>query len=175
MLKERLKETIRDIYDFPKKGIIFKDITPVLEDPNLCKQILDEIISSLKGLHLDAVVGVESRGFLFGMMLANKLNIPFVPVRKKGKLPYDVVTQKYDLEYGSAELEMHIDSIDKNWNILVHDDLLATGGTACATSELIQELGGNITAFVFIIAIESLNGSQILHKYSDKIITLINY
>ena len=132
-------------------------------------------VGGLKGKKIDAIVGVESRGFLFGFLLANKMNIPFVPIRKVGKLPGETLKFKYDLEYGSAEVEVHKSDIKKGWNIVVHDDLLATGGTACAASELIQKLGANVAAFTFVISLDYLNGSEKLEKYSKKIISLKRY
>ena len=123
MLSQKIQSLVRDIPDFPKDGIVFKDITPILADSALCLEIVHTFIKELKGLKIDTVVGVESRGFLFGFMLANALKVPFVPIRKKGKLPYEVVSHKFDLEYGSAEIEMHVDAIQKGCNVLVHDDL----------------------------------------------------
>ena len=175
MLSTKLKATIRDIKDFPKKGIFFKDITPILMDYKLCNEIVDDMICNLKETTLDAVVGIESRGFLLGILIANKLNLPFIPVRKKGKLPYKVISRKYDLEYGTAELEIHTDSIKKNWNILLHDDLLATGGTASAASMLINDLGANVSAFAFIVELKALNGRKNILKYCNKIITSTNF
>ena len=124
---------------------------------------------------MDAVVGVESRGFLFGMMLANELKVPFVTIRKKGKLPYEVVSYRYDLEYGSAEVEIHVDAIQKGWNVLVHDDLLATGGTASASAELIKKLGGEVCGFAFVIELANLNGKNKLNEYTDNFISLVKY
>ena len=175
MLSTKLKATIRDIKDFPKKGIVFKDITPILMDFKLCNEIVDDMICNLKEKTLDAVVGIESRGFLIGILIANKLNLPFIPVRKKGKLPYKVISRKYNLEYGTAELEIHTDSIKKNWNILLHDDLLATGGTASAASMLINDLGANVSAFAFIVELNALNGRKNILKYCNKIITSTNF
>ena len=131
MLKTKIDSVIREVPDFPKPGIMFKDITPILQDPVLCKEITDEICNHFRS-KVDVIVGVESRGFLFGMLIAQQLKVPFVTVRKKGKLPYKTVSYKYDLEYGSAEIEMHVDAIRKNDRVMVHDDLLATGGTAKA-------------------------------------------
>ena len=119
MISTRLKDTIRDVPDFPKPGIVFKDITPILLDSQLTRDIIDEMVNQVKSLSLDAIVGIESRGFWFGIMLANKLDIPFIPIRKKGKLPYKTVSYSYDLEYGSAEIEMHVDEIKENWNVLI--------------------------------------------------------
>ena len=175
MLSKKIQSVIRDIPDFPKDGIVFKDITPILADSALCLEVVDAFLEQLNDLKVDAVVGVESRGFLFGMMLANALKVPFVPVRKKGKLPYDVVSHQYDLEYGSAELEMHVDAIQKGWNVLVHDDLLATGGTASASSELIKKLGGVVCGFAFIVELAFLNGKEMLNDYSFNSISLVKY
>ena len=137
--------------------------------------MVDAFVEHLNDLKLDAVVGVESRGFLFGLMLANAFNVPFVPVRKKGKLPYEVVSHQYDLEYGSAEVEMHVDAVQKGWNVLVHDDLLATGGTASASAELIEKLGGVVCCFAFVIELAFLNGKEKLNEYTDKTISLVRY
>lgn len=172
-LKKRIDSTIRTIPNFPKEGIMFKDITPILEDPKLCKDIINEF--KLGSAGIDAVVGVESRGFLFGLPLAIELGVPFIPIRKKGKLPYETVNYAYDLEYGSAEVEMHKDTIKKGWKVLVHDDLLATGGTAAAASELIKMEGGEVFGFSFLIGLDFLNGEERLKEYSDNIITLVNY
>ena len=175
MLNQEIRSIIRDVPDFPKQGVVFKDITPVLKDSNLCIRIIESFVKQLRQTKVDAVVGVESRGFLFGMMLANALDVPFIPIRKKGKLPYKVFTYEYNLEYGSAEIEIHADAIQKNWNVILHDDLLATGGTALAGAKLIEKLGGNIAAFAFIIELEYLNGSNFLKKYSNRIISLVKY
>src|SRR5688572_12855406 len=113
MIEKKLRITVRDIIDFPKPGIVFKDITPILQDPTLCREVIDAFIEQLKDLELDVVVGVESRGFFFGMMLAERLNLPFIPVRKPGKLPYQTIQQSYDLEYGSATIEIHEDAFPK--------------------------------------------------------------
>ena len=175
MISSRLKEVIRDVPDFPKPGIIFKDITPILLDPQLTRDIIDEMVNHVKQLNLDAIVGIESRGFWFGIMLANKLNIPFIPIRKKGKLPYKTISYKYDLEYGSAEMEMHKDEIEKDWNVLIHDDLLATGGTACAAAELIKMQDANVAGFSFVVDLTFLNGSETLKKYSENIFNLVHF
>lgn len=175
MLSQKIQSVIRDIPDFPEKGIVFKDITPILEDPALCMQVVDAFMEQLKGLKIDAVVGVESRGFLFGFMLANALKVSFIPVRKKGKLPYEVVSHRYDLEYGTSEIEMHVDAIQKGCNVLIHDDLLATGGTAAASAELIKKLGGVVCGFAFVIELAFLNGKVTLNKYSNNTISLVKY
>lgn len=175
MISEKLNTVIRDVPNFPKEGIIFKDITPILLDAKLTKEVVSELAKNSKKLGLDAIVGIESRGFWFGIMLANELNIPFIPIRKKGKLPYKTLSYKYDLEYGSAEVEIHEDAIQPNWNILVHDDLLATGGTAKAAAELILMQEANVAGFSFVVELDFLNGRNELLKYSKNIISLTNF
>jgi len=173
-IEQHIRQTIRDVPDFPKPGIMFKDITPIFYDQNLCSQIANEVISRLT-TKPDAVVGVESRGFLFGFLIANKLNIPFVLARKPGKLPYKTVSFEYDLEYGSAKIEMHEDALQKGWNVLVHDDLLATGGTAAAAAQLINKLGAKVVGFNFIVGLQFLNGEEKLKNYSNNITCLVQY
>ena len=175
MIKTKIDQVVRTVPDFPKKGISFKDITPLLLDCNLTDEIIDSFVEELNGLDVDAVVGVESRGFLFGFLLANKLRVPFVPVRKVGKLPGETLRYKYNLEYGSSEVEIHKEDINEGWNVLIHDDLLATGGTAVASAELISQLNANVTAFSFVIELGFLNGKDRLKEYSDNIISLTNY
>ena len=175
MISQKIDVAIREVSDFPKPGINFKDITTLLLDTRLSNEIVDAFIERLKEKQIDAIVGVESRGFLFGFLLANKMGIPFVPIRKAGKLPAETLKFKYDLEYGSAEVEVHKSDIKKGWNIVVHDDLLATGGTACAASELIQKLGANVAAFAFVISLDYLKGNEKLEKYSKEIISLKRY
>jgi adenine phosphoribosyltransferase len=153
MIEQQIKAAIRDIPDFPKPGIVFKDITPILKDPALCEKILDAFVEQLKDTPIDVVAGVESRGFLFGLSLACKLGVPFIPVRKAGKLPYTIKQKAYKLEYGTATIEMHTDAFEPGQRILLHDDLLATGGTVTAASELIQEMGGIIAGFSFVIGL----------------------
>ena len=174
-LEQKLKLAIRDIPDFPKKGIVFKDITPIMQNPQLCVEIVENIKEKFKEMNIEGVAGIESRGFLIGMPLALALNVPFILIRKKGKLPYETVSYKYDLEYGSAEIEMHIDAVYKNQNILLHDDLLATGGSASAAAELIKMQGANVVAINFLVELGFLNGREIINKYSSKISTLITY
>tara|TARA_B100001115_G_C15764350_1_gene374690 strand:+ start:219 stop:746 length:528 start_codon:yes stop_codon:yes gene_type:complete len=175
MISKKIDLAIREVPNFPKLGINFKDITSLLLDPQLSYEIIDNFVQRLKGKKVDAIVGVESRGFLFGFLLANKMGIPFIPIRKVGKLPGETLKYKYDLEYGSAEVEVHKSDIKKGWNIVVHDDLLATGGTACAAAELITELGAKVYAFTFVISLDYLNGDERLKKYSEKIINLKRY
>jgi len=175
MISQKIDLAIREVPNFPKPGINFKDITTLLLDPELSSDIIDAFIERLKGKKIDAIVGVESRGFLFGFLLANKMKIPFILIRKVGKLPGEVLKFKYDLEYGSAEVEVHKSDIKKGWNVLIHDDLLATGGTACAAAELINQLDANVAGFAFVVSLDFLNGKEILRKYSKDIISLKDY
>lgn len=175
MIENRIKHLVRDVANFPSEGIIFRDITPILKDQNLCSDIIAEFISRLKGINIDVVAGVESRGFLFGMMLANELKVPFVPIRKEGKLPYKSIKQCYDLEYGQSVIEIHEDAFEKGANVLIHDDLLATGGTVYAASELIGKLGGKITAYSFLIGLEFLKGEDILKEFGAEVTVLAKY
>ncbi len=173
-LETHIKAVIRDVPDFPKPGIMFKDITPIFHDQKLCNEIVDGFIKVI-GNKPDAIVGIESRGFLFGFLLANKLNIPFVMIRKAGKLPYKTHSYEYALEYGTAKMEMHIDSLQKGWNVLVHDDLLATGGTAEAAAQLIKQQGANVCGFTFVVELGFLNGKQKLNIHSNNITCLAQY
>ncbi len=173
-LEQQIKHTIRDVPDFPKLGIMFKDITPIFYNQTLCSAIVDDFILKLNGKP-DAIVGIESRGFLFGFLVANKLNIPFVLVRKAGKLPYKTISYEYDLEYGSAKIEMHEDALKKDWNVIIHDDLLATGGTAEAAANLVKKLGANVLGFNFVVGLEFLNGKNKLINYSNNITCLVQY
>ena len=175
MIEQRIKAAIRDIPDFPKPGIVFKDITTILKDPILCVDIVDSFIDLLKDKHVDVVAGVESRGFLFGLTLATKLGVPFVPIRKAGKLPYSVKQKTYDLEYGSAVIEMHIDAFEPGANVLLHDDLLATGGTVTAASDLINDMGGQVCGFTFVVGLGFLNGKEKIAPISGDIIVLAEY
>ncbi|HZY39019.1 MAG TPA: adenine phosphoribosyltransferase [Mucilaginibacter sp.] len=175
MIAIQIKSTIRDIPDFPKPGIVFKDITPILKDPVLCVQIVDAFIRKLAGTQIDAIAGIESRGFLFGLTLATKLGVPFVPVRKAGKLPFTIKQKAYKLEYGTAVIELHTDAFEPGQHILIHDDLLATGGTALAASELIQEMGGVVAGFSFVVALGFLNGRERIAPVSDNIVVLAEY
>ena len=175
MIRDRLDNVIRTIPDFPKEGINFKDITPLLMDPDLSSEIINAFVKKLDSLDVDAIVGVESRGFLFGFLLANKMGVPFIPIRKVGKLPGETLKYKYDLEYGSAEVEIHKSDIQTDWKVLIHDDLLATGGTACAAAELVKALGANVSCFAFVVVLDFLNGREKIKRYSKNIISLKNY
>ncbi|WP_259067263.1 adenine phosphoribosyltransferase [Mucilaginibacter sp. X4EP1] len=175
MIEQQIKAAIRDIPDFPKPGIIFKDITPILKDPQLCLDVVDAFVEQLKGIKIDAVAGIESRGFLFGLTLATKLGVPFVPVRKAGKLPFTIKQKAYKLEYGTAVIELHTDAFEPGQHILIHDDLLATGGTALAASELIKEMGGEVAGFSFVVGLGFLNGKERLQPISENLIVLADY
>jgi adenine phosphoribosyltransferase len=175
MIEQQIKTAIRDIPDFPKPGIIFKDITPILKDPALCINIVDAFAEELKGIRIDAIAGIESRGFLFGLTLATKLGVPFVPVRKAGKLPFTIKQKAYKLEYGTATIELHTDAFEPGQHILIHDDLLATGGTALAASELIQEMGGIVAGFSFVVGLSFLNGKDRITPVCDKVVVLAEY
>lgn len=166
-----LNDYIRDIVDFPKKGIIFKDITPLLLDVEATRQVVERFVEALANKKVDKVVGMESRGFFFGTLLAQRLGVGFIPVRKPGKLPYETISEEYALEYGTDSLEMHIDAIKKGENILIHDDVLATGGTAKATCKLVERLGGNIVQLSFLMELTFLNGRDKLADY--EVISLI--
>jgi adenine phosphoribosyltransferase len=157
---------IRDIPDFPKKGIVFKDITPVLSDIDALRISVKEMASPFVNQDIDVVVGIESRGFIFGAPIADILNASFVPVRKPGKLPWKTERVEYDLEYGTDSLEIHLDAIGKGQRILIVDDLLATGGTAEATCKLVSKLGGNILGFTVLVELEFLNGRKRLNQYN---------
>ncbi len=159
------KSYIRDIPDFPKKGIIFKDITPLLKDKGAFNSVVNIIADRYKDKKVDTVASIEARGFIFGSAVAHKLNIGMIPIRKKGKLPYDTVSVTYDLEYGTDTLEMHKDAVSSGDNVLLIDDLLATGGTAAAVCDLIKKAGGNIVEVAFMIELEFLKGRSKLEGY----------
>lgn len=174
-LTERITKTIRDIPDFPKPGIVFKDITPLLKDVELSSDITNELKNYWQSHRLDAIVGIESRGFIWGNSLAQLMGIPFIPIRKKGKLPAETHSYKYDLEYGSAEVEIHRDAILNGHKVLIHDDLLATGGTAIAAAELIKLSGGEVAGFSFLVELGFLNGQNALKTYANTIHSLVTY
>lgn len=175
MTKDKLdlKKTIRDIPDFPKAGILFKDITTLLKDKKAFKLAINALAKNYKNKKIDKVVAVESRGFIFGSVLANKLNAGFVPVRKKGKLPGKTNSVTYELEYGTDTLEMHDDAIEKKENVLIVDDLLATGGTAKAVTELIKQNEGKVVGIAFLIELLFLKGIDKLKGYP--VFSLIKY
>ena len=167
------KSYIRDIENFPKAGVMFKDITPLLKDANALQKSTEALLDLIGDVKVDKVVGMESRGFFFAPLLASHLNAGFVPVRKPGKLPAKKMSQNYDLEYGTDSLEIHEDAIKKGEKVLVHDDVLATGGTAKATCELIERLGGEIIQCNFLVELQFLNGSGKLNK--SHLTSLVQY
>ena len=162
---KKLKEYIRSIPDFPEKGIIFRDVTSILMDADGLKLAIDELAKCLEGMNFDVIAGAESRGFLFGMPLAYLLHKPFVPIRKKGKLPCETVEKTYDLEYGTATIEIHKDAIKPGDKVVLLDDLIATGGTMKAAAELVEELGGEVVEMLFLIELVDLKGREVLSKY----------
>jgi len=157
---EELRAAVRDVPDFPKRGIVFKDITPVLSDPVLFRASVDLFLERCRGLKIDKIVGIDARGFLFGSAVAYELGLGFVPIRKRGKLPYRTETAKYSLEYGEAEMEMHVDAMSAGERIVLVDDLLATGGTSAAAAVLIRKAGGHLLEAQFLIELESLHGRK---------------
>jgi adenine phosphoribosyltransferase len=164
---------IRDIPDFPKKGILFKDITTLLKDAGAFKQSIDQLTDMVKVHAPDKVIGMESRGFIFAAPIAYQLNAGFVPVRKLGKLPGEVISTEYDLEYGTNTLELHSDAIAPGDRVLIVDDLLATGGTVSATIQLVERLQGNVVAIAFLVELEALNGRDRLQEY--EVISLLKF
>ncbi len=161
-IKQYITETIRTIPDFPKPGIQFKDITTLLSDKEAIKLTTLMLAKPFEGQHVDFVLGLESRGFLFGTNIASKLNAGFVPVRKPGKLPAETISETYELEYGEDSLEIHKDAIQKGTKVIIHDDLIATGGSAKATSRLVERLGGEVIGYSFILELGFLNGREAL-------------
>jgi adenine phosphoribosyltransferase len=161
-----LKNYFRIVPDFPKKGINFIDITTLLKDKVALNKALEELYSKVSDLKIDKVVAIESRGFIFGSLLAYKLNAGFVPVRKPGKLPAEKISESYSLEYGTDTLEIHKDAIEPGEKILIHDDLLATGGTVEAVCKMVEKLGGEISGILFLVELSFLNGKEKLSKYN---------
>ncbi len=170
---KRLEDYVRSIPDFPEEGIIFRDITTILQDKDGLKLAIDQMQDTLKGLDFDIVLGPESRGFIFGVPIAYNLNKAFVPVRKKGKLPCDTVEMEYDLEYGTATIEIHKDAIKPGQKVVIIDDLIATGGTIEAITKLVKQLGGEIVKIVFLMELEGLSGRDKLAGYDVK--SIISY
>ena len=171
---EDVKEKIRAVPDFPKKGIIFRDITTGLKDVETLQVMVDYLCDQYKDCKIDYIAGIESRGFIFGMPMAYKLDCGFIPVRKPNKLPAETIKESYDLEYGSDSIEIHADAIEKGANVLVVDDLLATGGTAQAACKLVKKAGGNLVGAAFLIELEALNGRD---KLTDcgKVVSMLKY
>ena len=173
-LQEKINQTIVDVIDFPKEGIVYKDITPLFLNPELSDEIVDAFVEIAKG-KVDVVCGIESRGFLYGIQIAQKLKVPFILIRKAGKLPPPTISQSYDLEYGQATIEVNSNYIKDGARVLIHDDVLATGGTAEACAKLIEKCGGNVTQFSFIVDLTFLSGKEKLTPFTDDIVTLIEY
>ncbi|MBC8142200.1 MAG: adenine phosphoribosyltransferase [Armatimonadetes bacterium] len=169
----RAASLIRDIPDFPSPGILFKDITPVLGNAEALRETVDALAEAVAALAPDRIVAIESRGFLFGMPVAYKLGLPFTPVRKKGKLPYQTVEQEYALEYGTNIVEAHVDAVEPGDRVVIVDDLLATGGTAMAAATLVERLGGTVVGFAFLVELAFLKGRERLDR--GDIIALLTY
>jgi adenine phosphoribosyltransferase len=163
-LEEQLKPLLRDVADFPKPGILFKDITPLLANPSARERVVDAIADHFKNDQIDAVAGVEARGFIFGSLIAQKMAIPFIPIRKAGKLPFKKIREEYALEYGIASIEMHEDAVSRGTRVLLHDDLLATGGTASAAGTMIKRLGATVAGYSFIVNLSFLPGDVLLQS-----------
>ncbi|SHG32674.1 adenine phosphoribosyltransferase [Chryseobacterium sp. OV279] len=173
-LIKRLEQTIENIPDFPIPGIQFKDISPIFLDPKLYEDVITELAAFSKG-KIDAVCGIESRGYLFGIAIAVALEVPFILIRKAGKLPPPVISEKYDLEYGSAVIETRDGQIKKGQRILIHDDLLATGGTTEAAAKLVEKQGATVSQFSFLIGLKDLNGTEKLSKYGAEVYSILEY
>ncbi|MBI4212296.1 MAG: adenine phosphoribosyltransferase [Deltaproteobacteria bacterium] len=172
-MENMIKEHVRDIPDFPKPGIVFKDITPLLKDAEVLRKIVEAFAERYRAMKPHAIVGIESRGFLFGVPLAQALGIGFVPARKQGKLPYKTIGISYDLEYGQATIEMHVDAVNKGERVVVIDDLLATGGTAGAACALVQKCGGSVVECAFVVELGFLHGRDQLKR--TPVYSLANY
>ena len=163
---DEIKSAVREIPDFPKPGINFKDITPILKDPGLFKKVIDIFYSRYKNKNINAIAAIEARGFIFGAALAQKMGASFVPIRKKGKLPYKTVSATYDLEYGTDAVEMHSDALKPGDRVIILDDLAATGGTAAASAILAEKLGAHVEEVAFVIELTFLNPRQKLKNYN---------
>ena len=173
-LIENLEKSIKNIPDFPMEGIQFKDITPIFLDPKLYESVIEDLANFSRG-KVDAVCGIESRGYLFGIAIAVALEVPFILIRKKGKLPPPFISEKYELEYGFAEIEMKEGQLKPGQRILVHDDLLATGGTTEAAAKLVEKQGAIVTQFSFLIGLKDLMGKQKLEKFNAEVYEILQY
>ena len=173
-LIKRLEETIENISDFPIEGIQFKDITPIFLNPKLYEDVIADLAAFSRG-KVDVVCGIESRGYLFGIAIAVALEVPFILIRKKGKLPPPFVSQKYDLEYGTSEIEMREGQLKPEQRVLIHDDLLATGGTTEAAAKLVEKQDGKVTQFSFLIGLEELHGEERLAQFNSEIYSILKY
>lgn len=175
-IEESVKSLLRDVPDFPKPGIVFKDITPLLSNPAIRRKVVTSIAEHFYDQNIQAIAAVEARGFIFGSLLAQELAIPFVPIRKAGKLPYKTIHEEYDLEYGKASIEIHSDAITPGCRVLIHDDLLATGGTATAAGNIIEQLKGVVAGYSFVINLSFLPGEQSLtERFKIKPHYLVRY
>ncbi len=172
---ENVKDKIRAIENFPKEGIVFRDITTAIKEPETMKSIIDYLCEQFKDVKIDYVAGIESRGFIFGMPMAYKMNAGFVPIRKPKKLPAATYSQSYDLEYGQDTIEVHQDAFGEGDNVLIIDDLLATGGTAEAACKLVKQTGANLVGIGFLIELKDLNGRAKLENETDKIVSMLQY
>ena len=170
---EKLEAHIRNIPDFPKPGIQFKDITPLIKNPAMLRLTVKQLVQPFLGEDITAVAGMEARGFIFGSLAAWSMGLGFIPLRKPGKLPYDVESASYDLEYGTASLEIHTDALDNSDKVLLIDDLIATGGTALASCQLVEKLGAEVSACAFVVELDELNGRDLLAQY--RVHSLIHY
>jgi len=168
-----VKQLIRDIPDFPAQGVMFRDITPVLQDAKAFREVIDAMCETVRDMKPDVIVGIESRGFVLGTPIAIEMGLGFVPVRKKGKLPYDTIEAEYALEYGTNVVEIHRDAIDPGMRVVIVDDLLATGGTAKAAVQLVEELSGHVAGLSFLIELEFLHGRKLLQGYDVR--TVVKY
>ena len=174
-LEARLKETIVPVEDFPKEGVIFRDITPLLSDPELLHDTIEAFYEEYEGKGVSAIAGPESRGFLFGVLLAQRMQVPFVPIRKPGKLPREVYRQSYELEYGTDELQIHRDALSSDDAVVIVDDLLATGGTAWAAAELIGQTGARVEGSAFVVELPTLQGRKRLGAHAVSVYSLVQF
>ncbi len=170
-----LTSVIRTIPDYPKKGIMFRDISTLLTDAQGFRKAIDEMVQPLAGQKIDKVAGIEARGFILGGAIAHQLSVGFVPIRKKGKLPYDTISEEYELEYGTDQVEIHVDAIEKGERILLVDDLIATGGTAMAGIKLIERAGGEVVLCSFVVDLPDLGGADKLRAAGKDVTTLISF
>jgi adenine phosphoribosyltransferase len=174
-LEERIKHAMVDVHDFPSPGIVFKDITPLFQDPTLLNDLVDAMAESCKNQRIDAIVGLESRGFLLAVPLSMKMGVPGIMVRKKGKLPRECHSTSYDLEYGSSTIEMHKDALIPGSRVLIHDDVLATGGTAEAAAKLVKQADCEVAMFQFIVELSFLKGMERMLPYTDSVTTFARF
>ena len=172
---DKIKKAIRTIPDFPIEGIMFRDVTTLYSNPEAMKEVINLTCDYWKSKGLTCVAGIEARGFITGSIIANELSLPFIPIRKKGKLPYETISQKYNLEYGTATIEIHTDAVNRNDNVLIVDDLIATGGTALASIELIHKLDANVSGCAFIIDLPELGGTQKIEEKGIEVQSLCNF